>query len=101
MTERVRAELRQSGGFAGRAVHVRMDSAQLPPAEAAELVRLVAAIDLAGLPAAAPAPAGGADLMAYDLTLERGTRRWHGRFSDPRVPPPLRPLLQFLTTHAR
>jgi hypothetical protein len=99
--DRVRAELRQSGGFAGRTVHVRADSTQLPPVDAAELVRLVGSIDLDGLPTGSAPPAGGADLMAYDLTIERGSHRWNGRFSDPRVPAQLRPLLQFLTAHAR
>ena len=41
MTDRVRAEMRRSGGFAGRTTQVRLDSEQMPPAEAARLVELV------------------------------------------------------------
>jgi len=98
VTEHVRAELHRSGGFTGRPVHVRLDSEQMSPAEAVQLVQLVSSIDLSRLPAgAAPAPPG-ADLMRYDLTIQRGGQQWHGTVSDPAVPSELRPLLQFLTT---
>lgn len=82
-------------------MHVQADSTHLPPADAAELVRLVATLDLTGLPAGSTPPPGGADLMTYDLMIERGSQRWNGRFSDPHVPAQLRPLLRFLTAHAR
>lgn len=98
MTERVRAELRRSGGFTGRPVHVRLDSASMPPAEAAHLVHLVSAIDFSRLAGARPPLPAGADLMTYDLTVERGADRWHGTVSDPAVPAELRPLLQFLVS---
>ena len=101
MIEHVRAELRRSGGFAGRSVHVQLDSARLPPADAARLVQLVAAIDFGRLRASRPPIPAGADLMSYDLTIERGGHRWHGTVADPAVPAQLRPLLQFLTTAAR
>jgi hypothetical protein len=100
MADRVRVELRRSGGFAGRTVHVRLDSEQMPPAEAARLIHLVSSIDLEQLgDATSPAPRGGADLISYDLTVERGPHRWHGTLTDPSVPSALRPLLQFLTAH--
>jgi len=101
VTERVRAEMRRSGGFAGRTVDVRFDSAQMPPADAVRLVQLVSSIDLSRLPAASPALPAGADLMRYDLVIERGGQRWQGTVSDPSVPAELRPLLQFLTAAAR
>ncbi|MGX6603370.1 protealysin inhibitor emfourin [Micromonosporaceae bacterium Da 78-11] len=100
MTERVRAEMRRSGGFTGRTVHVQLDSAQLPPADAVELLRLVGSLDLAGLSAADPPTGPGADLMRYDLTIEQGPHRWQGTVADPTVPPQLRPLLQFLNAAA-
>lgn len=96
MTDRVRAELRRTGGFAGRAVHVSLDSAQLPSADAAQLLRLVSELDLDRLPTQGPV-VPGADLMTYDLTLSHGTRTWHGSFTDPAVPAQLRQLVQFLT----
>jgi hypothetical protein len=98
VTERVRVELRRSGGFAGRSAHVVLDSAGLPPAEAAELARLVATVDLGVL--RSTGPGHGADLMRYDLVVERGAQRWQGTVSDPSIPAALRPLLQFLSRYS-
>jgi hypothetical protein len=100
MPEHVRAELRRSGGFTGRPVHVRLDSATMPPADAARLVQLVSAIDLSRLGASHPGLPAGADLMSYDLMIERGRQRWQGTVTDPMIPADLRPLLQFLTHRA-
>ncbi|GIF21862.1 hypothetical protein BJ973_002189 [Actinoplanes tereljensis] len=97
MTGRVRVEMRRSGGFTGRTAHVVLESARLPPAEAAELVRLVSAID-PGI-VTSTATSAGADLMRYDLIIERGAQRWQGTVSDPAIPPQLRPLLQFLSRY--
>jgi hypothetical protein len=97
--EHVRVELERTGGFTGRPVRVTLDSRQLPPADAAQLVALVAAVDLDGL-GGADRPAVGADLMRYALTIVRGDDRWTGTVSDPHIPASLRPLLQFLTAHA-
>ena len=101
MSEHVRAELRRSGGFTGRPLHVRVDSASMPPADAVELVRLVSAIDLGGLPASGAGLPHGADLMTYELMVERGGKRWQGTVSDPSVHASLRPLLQFLTRYSQ
>jgi hypothetical protein len=95
VTARVRVELRRTGGFAGRTVHVRLDSADMPPADAAQLVRLVSTLDLGRLKAGRST--AGADLMRYELTIERGGQHWHGTVAEPAVPAELRPLLQFLT----
>ena len=100
MSEHVRAELRRTGGFTGRPVHVRLDSATMPPADAARLVQLVSSIDLSRLAGARPGLPAGADLMSYDLMIERGGRRWQGTVADPSVPADLRPLLQFLTHYS-
>jgi hypothetical protein len=100
VTERVRAELRRSGGFTGRTVHVLLDSDQMPPADAARLIQLVSTIDFTHLAADTPPLPPGADLMRYDLTIDRGAQHWHGTLSDPAVPAELRPLLQFLNSAA-
>ena len=100
MTGRIRAELRRSGGFTGRALHVVLDTAELPPERAAELTRLVGALDLTRV-AAEAAPPSGADLMRYDLQISDGARHWRGTVAEPHVPAGLRPLLQFLTGTTR
>ncbi|MEV6350771.1 protealysin inhibitor emfourin [Actinoplanes sp. NPDC051851] len=96
MTDRIRAELRRSGGFTGRSLHVVLDSTELPDERATELARLVRALDLTRLAADVP-PTSGADLMRYDITIDDGSRHWHGIVADPHVPPALRPLLHFLS----
>ena len=103
MTDRVRAEMRRSGGFAGRTTQVRLDSEQMPPAEAARLVELVAALDLGRLAelAGSGQVTAGADLLRYDLSIDRDGQQWRGTVADPSIPTELRPLLQFLTAAAR
>lgn len=101
MIGRVRVEMRRSGGFTGRTTKVHLDTAQMPPAEAARLIQLVTTIDLSRLTAGRGIPSGGADLMRYDLVIENGVDRWEGTVSDPSIPNELRPLLQFLTATAR
>jgi len=88
--------MRRSGGFTGRAVHVRLDSEQLPPADAARLIELVSSVDLERLEPGGETPAG-AGAPRYELSIERDGHRWQGAVSEPAVPPDLRPLLQFLT----
>jgi hypothetical protein len=103
MSEQVRAELRRTGGFAGREVHVRADATSLTPPQAARLIQLVSTLDLAALTSHPDGPAPhGADLMRYDLRLQRGSQTWQGTFHEPRIPPEIRPLLQFLvsTSHS-
>ncbi|MFI5897772.1 protealysin inhibitor emfourin [Actinoplanes sp. NPDC051513] len=97
--EHVRAELRRSGGFAGLTSRVLADSATMSPADAVRFVQLVAKTDLSRLDRPA-ARSHGADLMHYELTVERGGERWHGTVSDPDIPAELRPLLQFLTHYS-
>jgi hypothetical protein len=98
---RVRVEMRRSGGFTGRTAKVHLDTADMPPAEAARLVQLVATVDLSRLGSASRTPAAGADLMRYDLVIDNGVDRWEGTVADPSIPGELRPLLQFLTAAAR
>jgi hypothetical protein len=97
---RVRVEMRRSGGFTGRSMRVRLDTAQMPPAEAARLRELLSTVDLSRL-APGATPAAGADLMRYDLMVEHSGGRWEGTVADPTIPAELRPLLQFLTASAR
>ncbi|MEU4564986.1 protealysin inhibitor emfourin [Actinoplanes sp. NPDC023936] len=99
MTEPVRAELRRSGGYAGRSLHVVMDSSTLPEPEARRLTQLVRCLDLTRLGARIMAPCA-ADLVRYDLAVQCGGRHWRGTVADPTVPPELRPLLRYLTQAA-
>ncbi|WP_229075501.1 protealysin inhibitor emfourin [Actinoplanes sp. DH11] len=99
MTEPVRAELRRSSGFAGRSLHVVMDSRTLPADQARQLVQLVRSLDLTSIGAMIMAPCT-ADLLRYDLSVQCGGRHWRGTVAEPTVPAELRPLIQFLTEAA-
>ena len=92
----IRAELRRAAGFAGRSLHVVMDSVALPDEEAAQLTRLVRDLDLTRLGARLTAPCE-ADLLRYDLAIQCGSRHWRGTVAEPTVPAELRPLLTFMT----
>ena len=92
----IRAELRRAPGFAGRSLHVVMESAALPDDEAAQLTRLVRELDLTRLGTLVTPPCA-ADLLRYDLTIQCGPRHWRGTVAEPTVPAELRPLLAFLT----
>jgi hypothetical protein len=100
MIGRVQVEMKRSGGFTGRPVHVRLDTAQMPPPEAARLRQLLSTVDLSRLGPAAT-PTAGADLMRYDLVVEHGGDRWEGTVADPTIRPEIRPLLQVLIASAR
>lgn len=87
---------RQSGGFAGLSLGCEIDDAELPPAEAARLRRLVKRGRLADV----AAPAGARDLTTYEITIETpaGVRR--ATFHDLAVPERVQPLLDFLQRRA-
>lgn len=77
-------------------MRVVLDSATLPHDQAAQLARLVEAIDLTRVGAEIGA-ASDADLTRYQLAVEYGGRHWRGTVAEPCVPTALRPLLRFLT----
>ncbi len=76
--------LEMEGGiahFPGLARPFTVDTATLPAEEAAQAVKMVTALG-GGEKGKPPAP-GAADMRAYTLTIEDGSRRWTLRFSDP------------------
>jgi hypothetical protein len=99
----IRIELERSGGFAGITLRSTLDTATLPPAQAAEVAALVDRVDLAALARQArqAGPPRGADRFQYDLTVERGGRRQHLSLPDGAVPDELRPLLDRMIAEAR
>lgn len=67
----------RSGGFAGVSEELgSVDTATLGPAGARRLEEALASARFDSLPAVVPEDAMGADLLRYDITVERdGTRR--------------------------
>jgi hypothetical protein len=93
-------ELVRTGGYAGQAVRARLDTKNLPPADAAELGRLVAAV-LALPPARHRTGPPIPDAMHYRLDIATGAQRRIVEVSDPDVPAEVRALVSQLLTVGR
>jgi hypothetical protein len=92
----------RSGGIAGRTVRTSVDSSKLAPEEAQHLAQLVEDSGFFQLPATLPPPAqGGADRFQYRLTIDDDGRQHSVEMREDGVPPPARPLVDWLTRQAR
>lgn len=92
--------LRVDGGFAfipGLNATKTIDTALLPRAEAESLEKMLASTAFFALPSAVGLPPqGSADMQAFEITIEDGTRAHRVRVSEPVTDPGLEELLQFL-----
>ena len=96
-SEQVRVHFRRSGGlFAGARLEVDVGRAELDPAAAEALDRVLDGPP----PEAPPAPAGAADGYQYDLTVRRGKRVVSLRLDENGLPPDLLPLVDALEERA-
>ena len=99
-SEQVRVHFRRSGGlFAGARLEVDVGRAELDPAAAEALARV---LDSPG-PAhftELPSKGIGADEYQYDLTIRRGAEVFSLRFDESRLPPELVPLVDALEQRA-
>jgi hypothetical protein len=101
----IKVSFRQSGGVGGLILGADLDTASLPPREAAQLRSLVQATNVASTPAddteGRMSPPDARDLTQYEIevTTKKGTRRL--AFDDMSVPAKVEPLLQFLRSRAR
>lgn len=93
MGEGWRIELVRSGGVAGVTRRWSLDSEDLGAEEAAELERLLGALD--DVPAAATPP--GPDRFQYELRVTRGGRTRTVTVHEGAIPAELRPLIDRLT----
>lgn len=91
----LRVRVQRTGGFANRVLRADLDSATLPPEQAAELTRLTGRVDFAGLAERAAAQGGGrgADRFQYDVSVEQGELRHHLQLAEGAVPEELTALL--------
>jgi hypothetical protein len=94
-----RIELVRSGGVAGVTRRWSLDPKDLGAGEAAEVERLLAAVD--DVPAQPPQPGRGADRFQYELRVTRvgGTRTVTLR--EGAIPAEIRPLIDRLTSRPR
>lgn len=92
----MRITLEQKGGYAGISMRRQIDTATLPPEQAAELAPMIAQADLFEVSEAPPAPRRGFDMHSYTMTVEDGERKRTLRLQDGAVPDGIRPLLAWM-----
>jgi hypothetical protein len=98
----MRISLHRHGGLAaipGLELHVTVDTATLPEAEAADLEGTVRAAQNEGLPTAAPA-SGARDQRIYELTIQDGSQTRSALFHDPIPTQGLRDLVKLLSSRS-
>ena len=94
-------EFERSGGFAGLSLQLRVDTATLPEAEAAELQQMVQQSAFFTVPEQSVANLSGADRFNYKLTIELDGQRHTVETMNSSSPASLQPLLERLTRMAR
>jgi hypothetical protein len=91
----------QSGGFAGIAINISIDSSSLDPQEASELQRLVDEANFFDLPSEPTAQLRGADYLEYKVAIETNDNKKHSiKTTDLAVPPNVAPLIRYLRRKA-
>ncbi len=92
----IRVQLHRTGGFTGIQARRDLDTATLPPDQAARLQDLIATLDLDTLArrelTGRPMPDG----FTYQLVVEHSGRRWQFTVREPDVPAPVQRLLDHL-----
>jgi hypothetical protein len=96
-----RVTFTRSGGFAGTILSAVLDTATLPPEDAAELEARIAAAGFFELPSAIVSERDVPDSFQYEVTVETGDRRHTVRTGDRWAPERLRELLSYLVDAAR
>ena len=95
--DRFEIQFERSGGLAGASLQAKVDSAELPEADAEELRRLLDRVDLI----AAQAPPRGADRFQYDIKVRHGGKWQSATAYDGSMSPELKALTDWLVAHAR
>jgi hypothetical protein len=91
----------QSGGLAGIANSISIDSNSLDPQEASELQRLVDNANFFDLHSEPAAPLRGADYLEYKITIETNDNKKHSiKTTDLTMPPYVAPLIRYLRRKA-
>jgi hypothetical protein len=93
--------LRRTGGLAGLPMEATLDTRELAPAEAQEILGALESVDLDRLGSGKDHPPGAADTFHYDLKVDRGEATRSASFSDRQLPPELAPVVRALMDRAR
>jgi hypothetical protein len=100
MTDAVKIEVIQEGGFAGIRRTAVLDTRLLSEAEASALCRLIDAASFFSLPSSLMT-SEGADRLTYIVTVERPGQRYTLRTNTAEDHPALHELIQYVKTRAR
>ncbi len=97
----MKIQFERSGGFTAIPVRLSLDTSQLEPVAAAELIRLVNESQFKSLPEKILPPEKVRDQFHYRLTVEDGGTSHTVETGDASSPEKLTPLLRHLTLMAR
>jgi hypothetical protein len=97
----MRIDFERTGGFAGVRLTATIDSDTLSPEEADNVREMVDAANFFNLPPKIAAREQGVDRFQYRVTVESEGRRHSVDIQEAAIPPPVRPLLQWLSAAAR
>jgi hypothetical protein len=90
----------RSGGFTGIPLTIQVDTATLPPDQAAQIGRLVESADFFHLPETRSASTQP-DRYEYELSIQNGDQGHIVSFEEAAMPESLRPLLSYLMETAQ
>src|SRR5665213_687158 len=96
-----RLSLRRTGGLAGVPMQATLDTRDLDPGQAQEIIGALDNVDLTQISAEQDWPAGAADTFLYDLKIDRGEGASTASFSERQVPAGLAPVLRTLMDRAQ
>jgi hypothetical protein len=97
--EHAHITLRRTGGLAGVPMDAALETSELVPDKAAEILDGLDRVDLAKVGKGEPRP-GAADMFQYDLKVRRGEQTYTASFSDGQVPSELAPAVRELMDRA-
>ena len=93
--------LRRTGGLAGLPMEASLDTRELAPEQAQQLLGALANVDLDNVGAGSDWPPGAADTFRYELEIDHGQGARKTSFSDRQVPTKLVPVVRALMDRAQ
>jgi hypothetical protein len=93
--------LRRTGGLAGVPMRATLDTRELAPEQAREVLDALDSVDLERVGKGQGWPPGAADTFHYDLEIDRGAASGTASFSDRQLPAELAPVVRTLMDRAQ
>ncbi len=97
----MRIHFERKGGFTGIPLTATIDVDELPEADGQHFRDIISAANFFSLPSLIAAPTPIPDRFRYTLTIETAEQRHVVSVDETAVPPPLRALIQALTSAAQ